>query len=157
MKIIFLDIDGVLNDCYTEETFCGFVFVSDEKVALLKEIADSTNAQIVLTSTWRQGWYIKDHFPHQSSEDVWLFEALQEKLAEFGLELMDYTENCGHRGQEISLWLQKHKDAVSSYIVIDDTEENHLQPHTSRLVQTDIDIGLTEYQVEQAIQLLSHI
>ena len=32
MKVIFLDIDGVLNNTSTEETFEDYYFVEDEKV-----------------------------------------------------------------------------------------------------------------------------
>lgn len=156
MKIIFLDIDGVLNGRYTEESFGGYVFVSDEKIILLKEIVDSTNANIVLTSTWRRGWYIKDRHPSQSSEEVWLFEALQEKLGEYGLELTDYTEELGHRGEEISKWLKNHNgEAVESYVVIDDMDEDELRPHTSRLIKTNSAEALTESDVDEAIKILN--
>ena len=155
MKIIFLDIDGVLNDRYTEETFEGFVFVSDEKILLLKEIVEATDAQIVLTSTWRKGWFYKDHDSTYNGEEVWLFEALQEKLNEYGIELLDYTEQLGHRGEEISKWLKTHKgDEVEAYIVLDDMDESELHQHSAHFIQTDFEEGLTEAHVEQALRLL---
>ena len=33
MKVIFLDIDGVLNNMNTRETFEDFIFVSDDKIS----------------------------------------------------------------------------------------------------------------------------
>ena len=156
MKIIFLDVDGVLNDRYTEETFEGFVFVSDEKILLLKEIIEATEAQIVLTSTWRKGWFYKDHDSTYNGEEVWLFEALQEKLNEYGIELFDYTEEAGHRGDEISSWLKKHNgETIEAYIVIDDMDEDELRCHSARFIQTDFEVGLTEHHVDQAIKLLN--
>ncbi len=156
VKIIFLDIDGVLNNLYTKETFEGFVFVEDEKILLLKEIIESTNAEIVLTSTWRKGWFYKEHNNSYNGEEVWLFEALQEKLNEYGIELFDYTEEIGLRGEEISKWLEDNNDKkIESYVVIDDMDESELHQHTSYFIQTDIEEGLTKMYVEQAISLLN--
>ena len=156
MKIIFLDIDGVLNGRYTEETFEGYVFVSDEKVQLLKEIIDSTDAQVVLSSSWRRGWFLKDHYPSYSGEEIWLFDALQQKLGEYGIELMDYTEELGHRGEEISKWLKAYTgEPIDSYVVLDDMNEEELRPHAKQLIQTDAGSALTEKDVELAIKLLN--
>lgn len=47
MKIIFLDIDGVLNYENSKSK------VEEEKVKLLKEIVGRTDAEIVLSSDWR--------------------------------------------------------------------------------------------------------
>jgi len=47
MKLIFLDVDGVLNRDSTEGKF------ADECVELLAEIVNRTQAKIVLSSTWR--------------------------------------------------------------------------------------------------------
>ena len=55
-KIIFLDIDGVLNsmDYFEQTKDCkGYTEINPEKVKLLKEIVDRTGAEIVLSSTWR--------------------------------------------------------------------------------------------------------
>lgn len=52
MKIVFLDVDGVLNNCYTKErTSSNTIFVEDKKLEILKRIIDKTNAKIVLSST----------------------------------------------------------------------------------------------------------
>lgn len=156
MKIIFLDVDGVLNNRYTEETLLGYVFISDEKIILLKELIDATKAEIVLTSTWRRGWFYKDHCSSYNGEEVWLFEALQAKLQEYDIELMDYTEEYGHRGYEISEWLKNHNDdTIESYIVIDDMDGAELRAHSAHFIQTDFSEGLTEYHIEEAIKLLN--
>ncbi|MFR1854625.1 MAG: HAD domain-containing protein, partial [Beduini sp.] len=56
MKIIILDIDGVLNCEYCKIKIDGVHFVMDEKIILLKQLVDRTGAKIVLSSTWRYGW-----------------------------------------------------------------------------------------------------
>ena len=61
MKVIFLDIDGVLN---TSQTFIEIdnefiktgkrrIEIDLDRVELLKEIVDATGAVIVLSSSWR--------------------------------------------------------------------------------------------------------
>lgn len=64
MKVIFLDVDGVLN---SQDLFerCGeeLVPIDEENIRYLKEIVDATGAQIVLSSSWRYGWA-------QHSDDV---------------------------------------------------------------------------------------
>lgn len=50
MKIIFLDVDGELtySNYRNEET----ADIDIEKVKLLKEICDKTNAKVVISSSW---------------------------------------------------------------------------------------------------------
>ena len=52
-KIIFLDIDGVLNTAFTRKRN---EHIDDFRVKLLSDIVQQTNAKIVLTSTWRFGF-----------------------------------------------------------------------------------------------------
>ena len=88
MKVIFLDIDGVLNHEYCKALLHGIYFVEDEKVLLLKELINATAAKVVLTSTWRMGWHdIDEEKNTQNAKD---FLALKEKLAE-GIYLLDIS------------------------------------------------------------------
>jgi hypothetical protein len=52
IKIIFLDIDGVLNLCYPKHDKFGRIF-HPHFVDNLKMIIDETDAKIVISSTWR--------------------------------------------------------------------------------------------------------
>ena len=51
MKLIFLDVDGVLNSAEWLETNQGEI--DPAKVRLLKQMIDATGAKVVLSSTWR--------------------------------------------------------------------------------------------------------
>ena len=59
MKVIFLDVDGVLNsDEYFDKiknvNICGIESEIDvEKIKLLKKAVDETGANVVLSSSWR--------------------------------------------------------------------------------------------------------
>lgn len=94
MKIIFLDVDGVLNDNDYSKTK-----VDETKVRLLKEIVDKTGAKIVLSSDWRYWWDSDD-------EDFALLVSL---LRKHGMEFLSKTPitKHGYRGAEIYQWLNE--------------------------------------------------
>lgn len=50
-KIIFLDIDGVLNNAKSD--ISDLFVIETDLLQILKKIVDSTDASIVLSSTWR--------------------------------------------------------------------------------------------------------
>ena len=53
-KIIFLDVDGVLNNENTNaRSPGGYVGVMDSKVKLLSKLVKETNADVVISSDWR--------------------------------------------------------------------------------------------------------
>ena len=56
------------------------------------------------------------------------------------------------RGREIQLWLQQHPEVDSFVILDDDADMDNL---IDRLVQTEIETGLTEQDADRAIELLT--
>ena len=57
MKIIFLDIDGVLNCMqYLIENNCRGIGIDPARVALVADIVRASGAKIVLTTSWRSHW-----------------------------------------------------------------------------------------------------
>ena len=157
MKIIFLDIDGVLNNVRTQEMFEDYIFISDDKILLLKELIDKTGAKVVLSSSWRKGWRFKDTNPRCANEDVRLFNALELKLKEYGITLISYTGHFWNRGKEIEDWLNNwNGEKIESFVILDDMDSAEFAPNSDRLVQTDISTGLTEEKVQEAIKLLNN-
>ena len=56
MKVIFLDIDGVLNNEYSKTRApSGVIGIDGDKVKRLRKIVESTGAKLVLTSSWKTG------------------------------------------------------------------------------------------------------
>lgn len=159
MKLIFLDIDGVLNNAHTRENYEDYTFVEDSKIELLKQIIDATGAQVVLTSTWRYGWYATENVSEPTpseKQDIRLFYAFRKKLQEFGIELLSYTEDFGFRGEEIDKWLSDWDgEPIESFVILDDLDAWELQPYADRLVHTAFSVGLTEQHVRRAIELLN--
>lgn len=152
MKIIFTDIDGVLNEDTTPtRTKSRVIFIDEEKLLRLKRIVDATGAKIVLSSTWR---YDRED-PKYNGD----FLELREAFHNVGLDFYDFTpvDAIGvRRGMEIRAWLGLHRGEVDRFIILDDElfdfEERGLLP---RLVKTEFgDGGLTEAHVQEAIDLL---
>ena len=162
MNIIFLDIDGVLN---AEDDFgpgnnnphIGHNRgISTSKVKLLKEIVDSSNASIVLVSSWKRR-YIKYLNNKEDEVGEYLFNILNE----VGLSIYDTTSRYDYddgksRGVEIALWLIDHKNGVDKYIVLDDDERIDYEkfdvlPH---LVKTSPLTGLNKETLDLAINKL---
>lgn len=153
MKVIFLDVDGVLNCQKTEAKCRGFIGVDSKKVKLLKKIVDATDAKIVLSSSWKIGWW-KYHKEDQDQEGHYL----DQKLKREGLRIIDKTTDpdCERRGEGILNWLDDH--IVESFVILDDEVFDYEQCNImDRLVKTsfyDDDGGLQERHVEQAINIL---
>ena len=140
MKIIFLDVDGVLNNanyikkCYRKNghkpmsMYC--VPFGPYNLKNLAKLVRKTKANIVLTSTWRLD---KEHIA-----------VLKARLAEYGLRIYDMTDNINMiRGVEIKEWLKSHRD-IENYVVIDDEEydlSNFID--NKHLVIVDSNYGLT--------------
>lgn len=159
MRLIFLDIDGVLNRIATEERFEGYTFVEPQKLLYLQEIVRATGAKLVLTSTWRHGWYCKENGLTKESrdlEDIRFFDALQRKLHEYNLDFLGYTDDFALRGKEIEKWKTEWTgEPIESFVILDDLPEEELEPYSDRLVQTCLHEGLLPEHVEQAIAMLN--
>ena len=163
-KVIFLDIDGVINtkewhSKMTKDTpkdEYGYAF-DPVAVANLAHIIKETDAVIVISSSWkfygvpklRQMWKIRnlpgtilDITPNTVSDEMLLNANLDEM--ELGV--------C--RGNEIKEWLSKHKGEVSNYVIIDDFDDL-LPEQEDHAVLTDSLIGITEFDAEKAIMILN--
>ena len=116
MKIIFLDIDGVLNaddDFYIKKgirkgkrnpcppSIKGYMGISKEKVEILARIVKKTDAQIVLVSTWKHNYekylkYICGEIDYNSTfysgTQIAVGRYLYNKLAAQGLSIMETTQ-----------------------------------------------------------------
>lgn len=156
MKVIFLDIDGVLNSekYYTEHLDDMMENPVDrECVSRLSRIVKATNARIVLSSSWRTGWSKE---PEQMDE---LCQTLVEILAEYQLEIYDKTciLNNSERGQEIRLWLKNAPERVESFVILDDNDFHWKKYRLlKKWIQTDFSAGgLQDQDVEKAVKLLT--
>lgn len=170
-KIIFLDFDGVLNNSeYTARLYEAGEKTSDQygevfdmsAVERLNRIIDATNAQIVVTSSWRylglqqlhNLWH--KYGLHGSIIDITSLHAVDELIIEKGLDWLEngYEGNdmSSPRSMEIEHWIQNHKGSFANYVILDDLPmPSTLQPH---FVQVNPKYGLLDPQVEHAINIL---
>lgn len=134
MKVIFLDIDGVLN-CPTQRGFRrGHWGMQQELVDRYKRLVQATGAKTVISSTWRLG------------EDT-LDQIRGTGIAIHGItpDLREYNA----RGHEIDEYLRTHPN-VEQYAVIDD-DAGIILPHQP-FFQTDWRKGLSDELVWRIIQ-----
>lgn len=152
MKVVFLDLDGVLNSFSERKGKEISLVINKEKVEKLKRIVDETGATLVLSSSWRKYW---NRRYHQQDSAGWI---INQALAEFGLEVWDkipvlpYTS----RNDEIRAWLVG-KSYIDALAILDDKDmawDKYLRKHW---VQPDgFQSGLTEEDADRAIRILNH-
>ena len=146
MKVIFLDVDGVLNTIFTTRQVYGYTFVDTRKVLRLRDIVERTGAKLVLSSTWR----ITDLPIHQLTYDV-LRAEFERVRCPLWIDATPYLP-ATKRWQEINAWLILHD--VDDFIILDDWGEEEFRPMIGHLVKCEPHKGLTKERAELAIQML---
>ena len=142
MRLIFLDIDGVLNCQIFYDKRIGNSYIDRhicrERVSWLNDLCKETGAKIVISSTWRLG---------RSQQEM------QDILKEMGgtFEVVGCTPNLRHeacvRGNEILQYIKEHEELgpyydYHDYVIIDDDSDMLLQ-QAHNFFQTDTYSGLT--------------
>lgn len=157
MKVLFLDIDGVLNcmGCKVK-TPSGFKFVETVFLERVKKIVDETGCVVVLSSTWRNGFYDLQR-GIENSVDARDYILLKDKLSEYGVEIYSHTPELReyHRGTEILEWLYGTEEEVDAFVILDDDTE--VYPLHDNLVRTYFDGGLQDEHVKMAIEMLNRV
>ena len=124
MKVIFLDIDGVLN-CTSTPNPRKFPYIVDPKLLKrFKRLVQRTGAKVVLSSTWRY-------------DPAGLFSAKH-----WGIPFMDVIPDMPKRPRrdEVLAWLKTHPK-VKRFVVIDDEDDELDQ---LPLFQPSASTGLSE-------------
>jgi hypothetical protein len=154
MKVIFLDIDGVLNVYPQGYDEYGAIW-HDHFIANLKRIIDATDAKIVISSTWRMSGL-------SIMKEMWAKRGLPGEVIDITPNHMTRTGSTLQRGKEIDEWLSFHPD-VTHYVILDDDED--MEPHQmDNFVKTsgnvdhpdcvDVGYGLTDICTDKAIDIL---
>ena len=175
MKVLFLDIDGVLNseNWFAYRIYCvknnmvnilmNFVdtddrnikhkltMLDDRAMANLNRIVEETDCKVVLSSSWRSSI---------ESENIFTQNLL--KLKGFKYEFYDVTPRLWfsdfsiRRGEEIKFWLDKEseKHEIESFAILDD-DSDMLPEQMNNFIHIDRQVGLTDRDVLTAIKILN--
>ena len=141
MKLIFLDIDGVIATPRTGNR------IDRTLMERAIEIATRTGASIVISSSWKE-------------------ETLEKTLRKLPAALREHiigqTPNLNNvetlKSREIDSflnWFERQHELVENYIIIDDEYEGFSFQKIVHLVKTETYEGLTEENVKLAIRKLS--
>ena len=155
-RIIFLDIDGVLN-CTKSKSKCPStgdpVGIDTDKIRRLKRIIDETGAEVVLTSTWKDcyelGAYKQEHR---------IGKYMNNKFRKFRIKIKDKTfeRTWSQRAKGILDWLKAHPE-VTNFVILDDEEfvGYNQPPLKDYVIHTFWEgNGLTEASADMAIKML---
>ena len=159
MKVLFLDIDGVLNVNYQGRDQYGRIF-HPNFVENLAMIIKETDAKIILSSSWR-------HSGLQRMLDMWEFRNLPGEVIGVTPDLYRFLDFEGERtmvrGDEIQAILNIHPE-ITHYVILDD-DTDMLKHQLGNFVQTsnninhpdciDIGYGLTKECTNKAIRILN--
>ena len=151
MRLLFLDIDGVLNssrffaEVKPNPPF-GLQAIDPQAVERLNRIFDATLANVVVSSSWRL--YMDPLIL------TWTLQQAGVKGRIVGFTPSEHTS----RGKEIDAWLTEYaqsptEGAIDAFVILDD--DGDIEPHLNRFVRTDWNEGLTDEHVARAIALLT--
>lgn len=168
MRILFLDIDGVLNDAKHYEQFEEWPdpdeeiekHLSETLCANLKIVLDRTECKVVLSSDWRK------HFDLEEMHKMLLDKGVDVPFIGKTLDLSSWEGLTPHKGNwvprhlEIRRWLNDHQEefGVTQYAIVDDNPEANIPNHfvqTHEGNQWEPVGGLREEHVERLVEILT--
>jgi hypothetical protein len=139
MKVLFLDIDGVLNN-FNMRNF-GEVFSQPACEALNSIIDREPDLKIVISSAWR----------------TWGTDYMRKILDKNGVKdalgrVIDVTgQENGIRGYQIQCWLDRNP-GTTHMVILDD--ESDMGPLTDKQIKTNRFVGLTSSDADKAVEVL---
>lgn len=161
-KVVFLDIDGVLNSNFWNENhqreISDGTLIDESKIKILCKLIKDTNAQIILHSGWKY-WFDAELKPLRKEA-----ENLKTLLEKEGLKVSGVTPDHATeeirktkkfslvKAEEILAWLKKHEE-IDRWVVLDDLDLHNAEI-AKHQVKTDQTIGLTIEDVEKAEMIL---
>lgn len=155
MKIIFLDIDGVLNseswyessryralqkDNFIEENF------DPECWKYVEKLINETGAKIVLSSSWRL-------YDKQSTIKEYTGTAFQPIIDHLYDVTPGMMQRC--RGIEIKRYLMSLSEQPESYVILDD-DRDMLESQRPYFVHINDETGITENDYKKALKILKN-
>ena len=151
MKVLFLDIDGVLNGHKQKQNnFCG---IDTKCVNHLNTVMLSVpDLQIVLSSSWR----------YMIAPSTMTLRGFEYMLLVCGVccrgQLLDSTvkdETVPERADQVKEWLDRHPE-VTKHLALDDMDWEFGKRKVVSL-RTDPRVGLTEIDADQIVKYFNQV
>lgn len=163
MKVIFLDIDGVLNtdktfemiSKYRKEFGISLIEIEEYRVEYLSQIIEDTGAVVVLSSSWRYFFEKENGVLVPTSKKGF---KLCEMLKKYNIDIYDITtkDMSLKRKEQIDLWLREND--VDNYLIIDDQlidPENQIKTNFYTQGESCV-CGLCHEHIIQAKKILNN-
>lgn len=145
MKLIFLDIDGVLNSATGKEPYISDMEV--EKLKLLKKLVnESGSSGVVITSDRR---YSKIDMEHKT-EAFDQFEIFI--VGETRRPSQDDLED--NRGKQIMDYLSSSKENIDRIVILDDNDDGISNFFEEEFILVNRFFGLNEVVYQKALEIL---
>lgn len=140
MNLLFLDIDGVLNN--HRQQVNGYCGIDQHCMTNLNYVINQTDCGVVISSAWR--YMIPDGM------NILGFEYLLKTHGCLGkvIGVTDRDEVIQRREDQIRAYVNNWSD---KWAVVDD-----LPLQIENFVRTDGNIGLQQHEAEKLIQILAH-
>ena len=142
MKLIFLDIDGVLNNCMSSGVFHESSTIYG-CITELNRILLTSEAGIILISNW------KDSYDFKIIKNLLLYERGIYQHSILGLTSIGINKEEG-----ITHFLKNPPLEIDNFIIIDDNLDMKDELLRSKYIKTESMIGLTQIEADLAIQKL---
>ena len=168
MKIVFLDIDGVLNSELTKDK------LNNQYYELLYKLVEATDCYFVITSSWRcmtledTKWELSGHIAETNKKNKNRASKLQDnpfpqwlidRIVGITPRMYTFVGNTTRihflapRGVEIEHYVITN-NIKGKYVIIDD-DNDFLIYQKDKLIITDSKIGLTEENINRCIEMLN--
>lgn len=146
MRVIFLDVDGVLNSSETRAKIDGLKGVSKKNLRILRHIVARTQAKIVLTSAWNINF--DEKLVPTTKAGMYLYHRLWENNLWIYDKVNDYG---GNREHAVAEYVKKHNN-LTDWVIIDDTHYGDYEKlNPKHIVYTSPALGLTKASATEAI------
>ena len=166
MKVIFLDIDGVLNSTdYMHELIDNNVheyendiyqFIDENAVNIIVNLCKEYNLKLVITSSWRHFNLEStlEYFKEIENKKIWsLIPYIIGVTPRAWIEKEDGHLDFLDRGYEIEKYLNENKE-IDEYVILDD-DTDMLESQKEHFIHIDGKHGLNDCYINEIKKILN--
>ena len=137
--VIFLDIDGVLNQLQ------GNYYLDIKCIENLAILCKNLKATTVLTSSWRLGYSNLGKCSPQ-------IEKIKLIFSKYNIKISGRTANLGDRAIEILDYIKRHN--VKNYVILDDDKSEFKKGLLDNTYIVNYKTGLTKEDINRIIKTI---